>query len=134
MYFYKYISNKKKAKEIHPLLASGGRIVTNDVEKTMPLNAFFASVFNRKTSNQLPELVGRVREQTRPTAIQVKIVNDLLCHLDIHKSVGPNGNHLRLLRDLVEEFPSHTSVLITQHLQDNQGVRPTHHGFRKARS
>ena len=66
--FYKYINNKRRAKEnLHPLLDAGRRVVTKDKEKVEVLNAFFTSVFNSKTScspgTQLPEQEGRDREQ-----------------------------------------------------------------------
>ncbi|KAK4826003.1 hypothetical protein QYF61_003776 [Mycteria americana] len=102
------------------------------------------------------------------------MVSDLLHHLDIDKSMGPDGIHTRVLRELVEvpanwggprrleacqcdahvqEGPegasginyrplSLTSVLgkgreqiilsaITWHIQDNQVIRPSQHGFMK---
>ena len=52
--FYKYISNRRRAKEnLHPLLDVEGNIVTRDEEKTDVINAFFASVFNGKTTCSL---------------------------------------------------------------------------------
>ena len=45
--FYKYINNKKRAKEnLHLLLDAGGNIATKDENKAEVLNAFFVSVFN----------------------------------------------------------------------------------------
>jgi len=59
--FYKYINNKKRAKEnLHPLLDEGGNIATKDEAKAEVLNAFFASVFSSQTGYsqgiQPPEL------------------------------------------------------------------------------
>ena len=55
--FYKYISNKRRAKEnLHPLLDAGGNTVTKAEEKAEVLNAFFASVFN----SQITPVVLRV--------------------------------------------------------------------------
>jgi len=46
--FYKFISNKRRAKEyLHPLSYVGRNIETKDEEKA---EAFFASVFISKTS------------------------------------------------------------------------------------
>jgi len=63
--FYKYIINKKRAKEnLHPLLNARGNIANKDEEKAGVLNVFFASVFDSQTSyfqdSQLPVLEGRV--------------------------------------------------------------------------
>lgn len=91
--FYKYINNIKRAKEnIHLLLVPEGNIVTKDEEKAAVLDAFFALVFNRKTSdpqgNQLPELIVRDSEQSRPPAVQKEIAGELEAHgLDRHTPV-----------------------------------------------
>ena len=36
-----------------------------------------------------------------PPAFQEETVSDLLHHIDIHKSMGPDGVHLRVLKELV---------------------------------
>jgi len=66
--FYKYNSNKRRAKEnLYPLLDAGGNIVTKDEEKAEVPKAFFASVFNGQGScspdTQPPELEDRDGEQ-----------------------------------------------------------------------
>ncbi|KAJ7400528.1 hypothetical protein BTVI_104639 [Pitangus sulphuratus] len=45
--------------------------------------------------NWPPELVDRDGEQNSPV-VQEEAVSDLLTHLDAHKSIGPDGLHLRL--------------------------------------
>ncbi|GAB0207002.1 mitochondrial enolase superfamily member 1 [Grus japonensis] len=120
--------------------------------------------------------------------IQEEAVNNLLCHLDTHKSMGPDGIHPRVLRELVEELAKPLSIIyqqswltgevpddwrlanvmpiykkgrkeylgnyrpvsltsvpgkimeqiilsaLTRQVQDNQGIRPSQHGFMKGRS
>ncbi|KAK4824150.1 hypothetical protein QYF61_011228 [Mycteria americana] len=116
------------------------------------------------------------------------MVSNLLHHLDIHKSMGPDGIHPRVLKELAEVLTKLLSILcqqswltgevpvnwklanvmpiykkgrkedpgnyrpvsltsvpgkvmeqiilsaITRHVQDNQGIRPSQHGFMKDRS
>jgi len=85
--FYKYINNKKRAKEnLHPLLHGGGggrEIAVKDEEKTEVLNSAFASVFKSLAGyfqgSQPPELEDRDREQNKPPIIQEEEVMPPAC-------------------------------------------------------
>ncbi|KAK4829460.1 hypothetical protein QYF61_004678 [Mycteria americana] len=115
--FYKCTSNKRRAKEnLHPLLDTGGNIVTKDEEWAEVLNAAFGSVFNSKTScspgTQAPELEDR--QQNEAPIIQGEMVSDLLHDLDTHKSMEPDGIHRRALRELAEVLTKALSILYQQ--------------------
>jgi len=170
------------------LVGCEGNIATKDEEKAEVLNASCASVFNSQTGYsqdiQPRNAEDRDGEQSKPPIIQEEAVNNLLCHLDTHKSMGLDGIHPRVLRELAKplsiicqqswltgEVPddwritsvtaiykkgwkedpginrpvSLTSVLgkimerfilsaLTRHVKDNQGIRPSQHGFMKGRS
>jgi len=191
--FYKYISNKKKAREsLHLLLDAREDIASKDEEKAEVLNAFFTSVFNSQTgcsqSTQPSVLEGREGEQNKSPIIQEEAVNDLLCHLETYNSVGLDVIHPRVLKDLAEELAKPLSIIyqqswltgevpdnwritsvtpiykkgwkedpgnhrpvsltsvpgkimerfilsvLTGHVKDNQGIRPSQPGFIKGRS
>ncbi|PKU36355.1 rna-directed dna polymerase from mobile element jockey-like [Limosa lapponica baueri] len=116
--FYKYINKKRVTENVHPLLDDGGNFATKDKEKAEMLNAFFASVFNSQTTYpqgvQPPELEDKDGEQNNPPIIQEEVVNDLLMHLDIHKSVGLDGIHPRVLRELAGELTKPLSIIYQQ--------------------
>ncbi|KFW76577.1 hypothetical protein N305_03718, partial [Manacus vitellinus] len=49
-----------------------------------------------------------------PPVLQEETVNDLLSHLDSHKSMGPDGIHPRVLGKLAEELAKPLSIIYQQ--------------------
>lgn len=102
-WFYKYVNCKRRAKEnLHFLLDAGGNMTTEVKEKAEVLNAFFASVFTSQTTypwgTQPHNLeVWDEEQKNPPPPVQVETVRDLLFHLTCHKSMGPDGIHLRVM-------------------------------------
>ncbi|PKU43055.1 rna-directed dna polymerase from mobile element jockey- hypothetical protein [Limosa lapponica baueri] len=63
---------------------------------------------------QPPELEDKDREQNNTPVIHEEVVNDLLMHLDPHKSMGPDGIHPRVLRELAREVTKPLSIIYQQ--------------------
>ncbi|PKU42713.1 rna-directed dna polymerase from mobile element jockey-like [Limosa lapponica baueri] len=116
--FYKYVNNKRVRENLHPLLDARGNIATKDEEKAEILNAFFASIFNSRTSYpqgiQPPGLEDKDGEQNNTPIIQEEVVNDLIMHLDTQKSMGPDEIHPRVLRDLAGQLTKPPSIIYKQ--------------------
>jgi len=64
--------------------------------------------------SQPPVLEDREGEQNRPPITQEEAVNELLCHLDTYKSMGLDGIHTRVLRELTEELAKTLSIICQQ--------------------
>ncbi|CAM5088467.1 unnamed protein product [Eretmochelys imbricata] len=110
--FFKYVGNKKKAKEsVCPLLNEGGNLVTEDVEKANVLNAFFASVCTNKVCSRIAALGSTAWGGGGQPSVKVEVVWDYLEKLDVHKSMGPDALHLRVLKELADVIAEPLAII-----------------------
>ncbi|KAK4815257.1 hypothetical protein QYF61_023993 [Mycteria americana] len=101
--FYRYINQKRKVKEsVPPLMNKNGDPVSTDEEKAEVRNNFFASVFPGNCSPHPSRVNGQhVGDQggKAPPTVREDQVHDHVRNLNIHKSMGPNETHPRVLRE-----------------------------------
>ncbi|CAM4628179.1 unnamed protein product [Lepidochelys olivacea] len=110
--FFRYVSKKKKVKEsVGPLLNEGGNLVTKDVEKANVFSAFFASVFTNKVSSQTAALGSTAWGGGDQPSVEKEVVRDYLEKLDMHKSMGPDALHLRVLKELADVIAEPLAII-----------------------
>ncbi|CAM4585244.1 unnamed protein product [Lepidochelys kempii] len=93
-------TRRKPRKVWGPLMNEEGSLVTEDAEKANVLNAFFASVFTNKVSFQTAALGITKWGRDGQPSVEKEVVRDYLEKLDVHKSMGPDELHPRVLKEL----------------------------------
>jgi len=96
------------------LLNEAGVLVTKDAEKAELLKAFFSSVFSAKAGPQ-ESMAPKVREEAYREDdlpfVEEDCVRDRLSDMDAHKSMGPEGRHSRVMRDLADVIAEPLSII-----------------------
>ena len=119
--FWKYIKTKTVAKDSIGTLIHEDRVASTDIDKANLLNTYFAQVFTKEdlTSfpvfNKLPHISLICEIMITPDAVANK-----LSGLNTNKSMGPDGLHPRVLKELSPIIATPICAIINKCFQEGK--------------
>ena len=122
--FYSYVNNKTTMRsEIAVLKNRDGELAILPHEKAEMLNTFFASVFTKEDTANIPEPESKVLQSMLSTIIVTEqMVRDRLKEQKPGKSAGPDGMHSRVVVETQEQLVGPLTIIFNKSL--SEGVVP----------
>ena len=122
--FWKYVNNKLKRKTgIGPICRPDKSKTNNDREKADIFNTYFSSVFVNENIENVPVFEKRYDGLVMSDIeIDEADVNTLLKGLDDAKSMGPDGLHPRLLKEVADVISYPVSIVFNKSI--STGILP----------
>ena len=122
--FYSYVNNKTTVRsEIAVLKNRDGELAILPHEKAEMLNTFFASVFTKEDTANIPESEPKVLQSMLSTIIVTEqMVRDRLKEQKPGKSAGPDGIHSRVVVETQEQLVGPLTIIFNKSL--SEGVVP----------